>query len=262
MDSGRRHFLFGITVSEIAFILFFILLLFSFFSIAKLQKENTSEKAGREQASAEAAAANEELDIIGEAFGFGEGADIDLDAALTALKEGARAIKKAEEQRQQLQELKAENEKLRQQEASAKNEAAQTEKNLTITKGQLAYMVERAAVGDPPCWVVDESGEIEYLFNIELFSDETVRVRREAPDHRNADYRAFPSVPEITSRRLRMAEFERLSLPIYLLGEQSDPQCRHFVRLKFADQAACRLFLKVEKYFYKSVLPSDQSVCS
>ena len=110
--------------------------------------------------------------------------------------------------------------------------------------------------------MLNESGETEYLFSVALFGDETVNVSREAPAHREKDYVSLPSVPEITSRRLLLSEFEILSRPIYLQGVRSDPQCRHFVRLKFADREACRLFLIVEKYFYKSVLPSDQPICS
>ena len=141
MDSGQRHFLFGITVSEIAFILFFILLLFSFFAIAKLEKENNNEKEGREQATAKAQDAVNSLRKIGEAFG--KGAEIDPEEALTALKKGADAIERAAKQEQQLQELKAENERLQQEERLAKQEAAESQGELKETRGQLANLADR-----------------------------------------------------------------------------------------------------------------------
>ena len=213
MDDGRRHFLFGITVSEIAFILFFLLLLFSFFAIAKLEKENTAERTGREQAVADARKAEDTLKSIGEAFGYD--AEVDEDDALKILAKGAEAIENSERQKQQLAELEQENEELREKDELASKKVEDTQGELGKTRGQLANLQKRAGVGDPPCWVVDESGDIEYLFKVTLFGDETVRVQREAPRHRDRDYQALPSIPEITSRRLKMEQFKTLSLPIY-----------------------------------------------
>lgn len=259
MDSGQRHFLFGITVSEIAFILFFILLLFSFFAIAKLEKENNNEKEGREQATAEAQDAVNSLRQIGEAFG--KGAEIDPQEALTALKKGADAVERAAKQEQQLQELKAENERLQQEERLAKQEAAESRGELKETRGQLANLSDRAKKGHPPCWVLSEKGDIDFLFDVTMYGDETITVSRAASTIRDSDYFALPSVPEITNRRMTLAEFETLALPIYMEGQQQEQQCRHFVNLSFDDRNACSYFLIVEKYFYKSVRQNDRRIC-
>jgi hypothetical protein len=259
LDDGRRSFLFGITVSEIAFILFFLLLLFSFFAIAGLEKENTLEEQRAEQEQARADEAEATLQAFSDAVaGLG---DIDKEEALTILTRSAEAIRENEKNKGRLEELQAQNEELRQKERQAQALAKRSQRELGAVKGQLANVQERAKVGDPPCWVVDEGGEIEYLFRVKLFGNETVEVRREAPARRDAEYRALPSIPEITQGRLSMDRFKELSMPIYLSGGRSTPQCRHFVRLQFADREACKLFLIVERFYYKFVHEDDRSIC-
>lgn len=257
---SNRSFFFGITVSEIAFILFFLLLLFTFFSVLDLTREKKRAEASREAAEAGQAEATAALQTIQETFAIG--AELDLDEALTVLQAGAKAIEELESHQEHIKKLEAENVRLQQEYERQREMSERQERQLGETRGQLANLQERAGVGDPPCWVADESGEIEYLFRVTLFGNETVEVNRAAPARREHEYFALPSVSEITGGRLEMAQFESLSLPIYQTGENSIPKCRHFVRLDFADRDACRLFLIVERYYYKSVHSGDSGVCT
>lgn len=252
MESRRQQFLFGITVSEIAFILFFILLLFSFFAVSRLEKESSLEREGRAQAV-------ETLNRIGEAFG--KGAEIDPDEVLMALKKGAGAVEQAERQAQQLEELRTDHKRLQELEHSARQEAAKSKGQLQATRGQLANLTDWAKKGHPPCWVLSEQGDIDFLFDVTMYGDETIQLARAASNIRDNEYFGLPSVPEITRGRMTLAEFEDLALPIYTAGQRSAPRCRHFVNLMFDDREACSYFLVVEKYFYKSVRQNDRRIC-
>jgi len=260
MGEGRRYFFFGITVSEIAFILFFVLLLFTFIEVRNLQKEQKSAQEQYDRLQASSEKANKALQAINEVFGDISG--IDLDDPLTILTEAAEAIQKDEEKEELISSLQAENETLKEENREATRQNLSTTEENKNLKGQVANLQQRAGVGLPPCWVTDESGEIEYLFRITLFGDESVNVVRDAPDRRQEDYFALPSVPEITDRKLVMPEFERLSRPIYDVGMGSEPECRHFVKVRFADRESCRLLLITERYFYKIVEANESTICT
>ena len=111
MDEGHRYFFFGITVSEIAFILFFVLLLFTFIEVRNLQKEQKSAQEQYDRLQASSEEANKALQAINEVFGDVSG--IDLDDPLIFLTEAAEAIQKNEEKEELISSLQAENETLK-----------------------------------------------------------------------------------------------------------------------------------------------------
>ena len=96
MSVDRSGFLFGITVSEIAFILFFVLLLFSFVALVKTEQDKRGIETERDQAKESLVEAEKGLANIREVLGVK--GELNLDDPLTILKDAADAIKKSEQQ--------------------------------------------------------------------------------------------------------------------------------------------------------------------
>lgn len=127
-------------------------------------------------------------------------------------------------------------------------------------KGQVARMRNQLAkVGkggeDPPCWVT-ESGDIQYLLDIDLLGSDRLRVRDATPVARLADRKALDLPGTLFGRELSRAEFLRLTLPIERFSKARD--CRFFVYANDRTGPAQKLtfqnlLLTVEGRFYKNL---------
>lgn len=141
-------------------------------------------------------------------------------------------------------------------EADAEVNAAGLERDNRDLRGQIAHLRGRLEARGgrdyPPCWA-DESGQIEYLFAIELRPDSAV-VTRAWPDIREADARALPGVDELLMAPTSLAAFPDAVRAIFEQSRSSDPECRHYVRLRSTINDAVqsdRARLMVERFFYK-----------
>lgn len=124
-------------------------------------------------------------------------------------------------------------------------------------RGQMANIRTRLSgmgrgLDHPPCWA-DETGRIEYLFNVEL-KPGSVTVTPAWPARRGADAARLPGVEELLTSPLTYEKFRTSARPIFELSKRQDPECRHFVIIKNsidgrreADQARWM----VEEFFYK-----------
>ena len=124
-------------------------------------------------------------------------------------------------------------------------------------RGRIAFLQRRLEARGgrdfPPCWADEETGRVEFLFNVQVEPDR-VTVTPAWPTHREADARALPGMERILSGGpMPNREFVRRVQGIF--NQSESLQCRHFVRLKSAIKDAVqsdRSRLMIESYFYKS----------
>jgi hypothetical protein len=131
--------------------------------------------------------------------------------------------------------------------------------NATL-RGQVArFRQELARMGRggeyPPCWVT-ESGEIQYIFDIELLSNGTLRVRDATAPVRMMDRRELPIPSELLAAPVSPSRFRALTAPLFALAQQRE--CRFVVIARDRTAASQKdlfknLLLTVEGHFYKSL---------
>lgn len=131
--------------------------------------------------------------------------------------------------------------------------------NATL-RGQVArFRQELARMGRggeyPPCWVT-ETGEIQYIFDIELLSSGAMRVRDVTGPTRLVDRRELPIPGELLSGAVSPARFRALTAPLFSLAQERE--CRFVVIARDRTAASQKdlfkdLLLTVEGHFYKSL---------
>jgi hypothetical protein len=124
-------------------------------------------------------------------------------------------------------------------------------------RGQIAFLRNRLdARGGrdyPPCWA-DESGKVQFLFNVDL-KPNVVEVSAGWPPTRDADARLLPGLDEVLSGPAPLEQFVTRIRGIFDWSTRQDPECRHYVRLKSSIPDAVlsdRSRLKIEEFFYKT----------
>lgn len=124
-------------------------------------------------------------------------------------------------------------------------------------RGQVAFLRNKLARGGldhPPCWA-DESGKVEFLFNIEM-KEGTFAVAPAWPPRRESDAKALPGIADLMSGQpVAAGDFARRVQGIFDASRKSDPQCRHYVQIRSLIGDAVqsdRARLLVENFFYKS----------
>lgn len=131
--------------------------------------------------------------------------------------------------------------------------------NATL-RGQVArFRQELARMGRggeyPPCWVT-ESGDIQYIFDIELLSSGTIRVRDVTGPTRQVDRRELPIPNELLASPVSPSRFRALTAPLFALAQERE--CRFVVIARDRTGASQKdlfknLLLTVEGHFYKSL---------
>lgn len=130
-------------------------------------------------------------------------------------------------------------------------------KDLTNCQGQLNHCVKATkGYGLPPCWV-DENDQIEYMFDVTIHAD-GVRVNGVWPPRREQEVAAMPAVNETAAvRSMDLPKFKELTAPIFRASKAANPECRHYVILRrdpnMRDIDRFNLIrLGVEDFFYKN----------
>jgi hypothetical protein len=299
MNEESRHFLFGLTVGELGFIFFFIMLLIAFFEISDRDQEIKTVHLEREA---------EKTALARLKAALPSGSDTDLDSVFADLAKLERIEAKLSEateqnsslrdtvsqQRKQLEQLNklrkyvsraSGSEKLHNADLKVLTELVETHEDLkqklaelgfdtsnfnetlinlvesnSDLKGQLQHLRARGGIDYPPCWP-DQAGKPEYTFDVIIFGDGAVQLKRSSgiPNRRIDDYEALPNVREITASRLAPNRFKQLAQPILDLSNKNE--CRYYVAIGFDSLEACRFQLAVENYFYKYVSRRQQRVC-
>lgn len=133
-------------------------------------------------------------------------------------------------------------------------------KDLANCQGQLTHCVRVTGAargyGKPPCWT-NPDGEIEYMFEVFIRSD-GVRVEKAWPARRSSEAEQIPAIQAtVAAREMTLPQFKELTAPIFQASKAASPECRHYVILR--RDASVRdidrfnmIRLGVEDYFYKN----------
>lgn len=108
------------------------------------------------------------------------------------------------------------------------------EKDIKDLKGQVAFLQNRLnAHGGrdyPPCWVEEKSGKIQFLFDIAI-TDDGLTVKKAWPSAREDDAINLPGINKFLSDVTfqTLSNFKKDASPIYQWSHTRDPECRHYV---------------------------------
>lgn len=120
------------------------------------------------------------------------------------------------------------------------NETTKLKADIDNLKGQVSYMTEQSkkCVGFPPCWV-DKNGKPQRLFAIEVTERGQVVVQRGWPPERDADAMQLPNMEAIlaTTGEQSIQKFGSSVEPILRLSKQTEPECRHWASISFPASA-------------------------
>jgi hypothetical protein len=138
-------------------------------------------------------------------------------------------------------------------------DAARLARELDNCRGQLKHCVRVTGApkgyGLPPCWL-DSAGQIQYLLNVEIRPDGLAVERAWLPE-RDDDANQLPGLRTTLEAGVQsLDQFKSNTQAILGLSKRANPECRHYVVIRRApslrdiDQFN-RLRLGVEDHFYK-----------
>jgi hypothetical protein len=105
----------------------------------------------------------------------------------------------------------------------------------------------------PPCWADSETGSIEYMFDVTILED-GVTFARGWPDSRNEQAIADPNIAGVIG--LYNNNEEHLMKTTIIYEDSVKNSCRHFVRISdkaISKDAFKKNLLAIEKHFYKKL---------
>lgn len=282
-SEGRRSFLLSITLSELSFIMFFLLMIVSASILQKTKYELEQEIQEKNNLQQEAVKARQDLtdnfkrlqllesQIMGAAGFSAPPSEKQLGEFFAKLQEIKAEDKLAHEnarlQRelqslQRYQKLAAALERSGVQGKSPQQVLEQLLQQIDIyqhqqqtLKGRVVYLqksLQGNGLDHPPCWANPETGVVEYLYSMTLY-EQKIKIVGAWPDHRKADLRLIPGAEKLAGKSLTRQQLKRLVQPVFAWSKAHD--CRHFVRIKddmkTSKEAFKRQMLAVETYFYK-----------
>ncbi len=276
---GRRSFLFGMTLNELAFMMFFLLMLLSTAALheksAELERQTL--KIAEQEREIERARQNRDAsfkrlrlleDLVGRLTGLGRDAGRELleqaFSRLQAAGDPERLAADNQRLNRELQQLRRLQEQLRRLEPDTAPEQtlqALIEQNLDVQsekqdlRGQLHFLQQQLkgnGLDHPPCWADPDSGAIQYLYRITIH-EQTVAIEAAWPDSRADDVARLPGAVALAGRTLALDDFSTLAAPIFQWSKSRE--CRHFVRIRDDPTTSKRAFKKalltIESVFYK-----------
>ncbi len=278
-SAGRRSFLLGITLNELSFIMFFLLMLVS---TATLQKTKQALAEELEQTAALSAkivkikqdneASFKRLQLLESSLmrtgGFASPpTQAQLNQLFSKLSAASNASSLAHanaELQRQLQAYQQLSKALAKQGLATNSPTAieQLLAQIQVTQqaqhtlqGQVAYLQKKLkgnGLDHPPCWANAQTGAVEYLYSITLY-EKQMHIAAAWPKHRLADLQLIPNAQNLAGKTLTQTQLAQQVQPIFVWSKAHN--CRHFVRIK-DDQATSKSAFKqqmlaIEAYFYK-----------
>lgn len=281
-SEGRRSFLLGITLNELSFIMFFLLMITSAATLQKTKQQLEQEILEKNNLQAQIVEAKLDDEVfkrlqlleskLMQAGGFSHSpSQQQLDELFSKLQDvitdnnlretNARLQRELEA----LQQFKHLAEILKRGGAGA-NTAQQMVKQLMqqvddyqreqqLLKGRVAYMQKKLrgnGLDHPPCWADPKSGTVEYLYSMTLY-EQKIKIEAAWPEHRKVDLALIPGAKKLAGLSLTQKQLQRQVAPVFAWSKAHN--CRHFVRIKddthTSKEAFKRQMLAVETYFYK-----------
>lgn len=245
----RKSFVVSVTLTELMFLLFFLLLLAAVYRLVHLERDLGRAHAELETAQRQASQLRQKFEAakweLSPSETLSDEAFIELvrDAVpskgpvreqlrdlRSRLLEAQRAHGEASARAEQLEKEIAD---LRSKDPS--NALASLEKCESDTsnlRGQVMNCQSRLGKGGmdyPPCWA-DDTGKVEYLLEVTM-DDEHITSVPAWPENRAADADALPGVRELIDDKQTPEFFSRLGQPLLVWSQQQNPECRHYVRI-------------------------------
>lgn len=285
---ANKNEIFGVSLNELAFLLFFLIVLISAIKLnndRKVIEDKTEHNNHLEQqlqlTQYELDEAVSELklvkDKLSEIFSAGRELDPDyldkqisklvsMEAAnqqladeLSKTKEGLEKEKASSELLSQIQQALKDN-GVDNPEALIKAYEKEVAKNKTLM-GQYKNIERRLAgngLDHPPCWANPDTGKPEYMFNVRIMPDR-YELSAAWPLHRaNEMQEISPGVIDNLPNELQHDEFNQLALPILQHSKKQVPECRHFVMVQDSTITSKEEYKeglsRVENFFYKLIL--------
>lgn len=265
--SRNKSFVLPMTLTEVAILLFFLLL---FTAVHQIQRA-TSEREELErlvaqrgeirpekvQSLLEAARQEEEVEALQKKLAEAEAKNRGLDSLL-AIREEVSDETFDELVRRAAQGVRDEGaaERLRERIAAAEQSRDSMQSALQNCQAQnlnCSNRLQEAGLGHPPCWA-DEEGKPEYIYTVGLVGD-SLEVRPTWPSHRVDDARRVDGALSLAGETLSRQAFSARAEPILRWSQRQEPECRHFVVIDDAEMTTKEDFkeslLLVENFFYK-----------
>lgn len=123
--------------------------------------------------------------------------------------------------------------------------------------------VLRGQGSHPPCWWQFVAGDREILFVLEVvLRTHDISISPIWPDVYDDEANRVTNLVELSrAGRISYDEFRTMALPVFLWGQQQNPQCRHFVIIHDSVRGGDdekedfkEALLTVESYFYKHLV--------
>lgn len=269
---GRRSFLLGMTLNELAFMMFFLLMLLSTAALhhkaVQLERETEKNNALEQtlkQTRSDLDTTFKRLQLIETALGrlTGTGSQptlAELDetfAKLQTVEHSDRIARENERLKAQLQQIQPLQKQLNQIDPTATPTQTLTtllaeHRNL---RGQLHFL-QRQLKGNgldhPPCWADPETGSVEYLYRITIYEHQ-LSIAADWPKSRAGAIRSIPGAAALADQTVDLETFEDQAQPVYRWSQMHE--CRHFVRIHDDPSTSKRAFktalLTIESVFYK-----------
>jgi hypothetical protein len=282
-NNDKSSFLFGLTLTELAFILFFILLFFASLTVreksAKINQLNTFKdvvesipeykektKSEREIWLKELVEKNtlstQQQELIEKITSLNKENETykKIVAAIPALKtktdkEKAEWLKELIEKN----DLNLKSQKFNKQLVAVKERLEKFEKELKLKKEQITKL-EKGVKGlkgnrYPDCWQ-DEKGKYEIIYNI-ILRDKGITTYRGYKKYLEQKFQEIPEANNIIgTKNITISEFKEKTREVFKWSKNAKPECRHWVRIFDETSSSNRSTYKIplrgiEHYFYK-----------
>ena len=287
-ENSRSNFLFGLTLTELAFILFFILLVLSSFAIQKKVEDidKLKEEAEVYKKIFEEIPEFNEKTIEEKTIWLKELVEKDklmvkyqeLTEKHKALNDSYKKIVQAipglkdkteAEQAKWLKELveksnlDAKNKALSKELDKIKEKLEKLEKEMKLKNEKVASLEKKLAGNrHPDCWQ-DEKGKYEFIYNI-ILRDKGITTYRGYKKYLEQKFQETPGANNIIgTKNISIREFKQKTRSVFNWSvKTAKPECRHFVRIfdETMSKESYKIPLRgIEHYFFKKEYRSTYS---
>ena len=253
-SEGRRAFLLGITLNELGFIMFFLLMLISAVTLQQTKQQLAEETQQNELIQAKLTklqdidAEFKRLQLfetrLMQAGGFlSQPSQEKLDALFTRLQE----MTNSDNLQHKIASLQGELETLRPYKNLAKKlnehglqgdstqqvvqqlmqQMDKHQQEQQLLKGRVAYMQKKLrgnGLDHPPCWADPNTGAVEYLYIVTLYENK-ISIKAAWPEHRKADLALIPGAKKLAGKSLNQQQLRQQVQPVFAWSKAN--KCRN-----------------------------------
>ena len=266
-------FMFGLTLTELIIILFFLLALLALVAISQREDKIALYETQLRVLDESPVEALKKLEYVEPLKKWIDThTPEELDSAFKTLVEDGQIRLNLTELREELEGTRQRNSAYSQTIEKQEREIRSLANQLQIfvskssdMKGQLASVqrqIVRAGKGGaelPPCWPSRGTHKPEYIFNVKLLTGNRLHVTPAWPEHRSDEAIKIPGVAELAIGTMEQAHFNRYARQVRDWGRNQDIACVHFVKISNVSGLDVKTFkrnlLNVENYFYKWLDP-------